>query len=313
MSTYSELLLSLTEEEYAALKADIAKRGQQVPIELDEDGNVLDGAHRLLACRELGREPLTVVRRGLSEAEKREHAIKQNLARRQIGPVGWGVAFAALLEVRGIKQGQGQRNDRTSATVAEVAAELGVSERTARNRMSLARKLDRHPDLIISVDKGAMPHDEARREAAHREAPEAPEEFQLQPAVKIPRWVPSKARALELAEIPDALAAHDRAQEASDAIRIPRGLTPVLPSLSIIEWRRRLAEAEAEPTTGQQLEAVISRIKQIRAGAQDGRMRAALGDAISTLEEAQASEGASAAEPPPVPLALSRNGDGSAT
>lgn len=40
-----QLLPDLTEEEYEALKADIAERGVMVPIELDEQGNVLDGHH----------------------------------------------------------------------------------------------------------------------------------------------------------------------------------------------------------------------------------------------------------------------------
>ena len=44
----------LTEEEFAALKDDIAQRGVLVPVEYDGDGNVLDGHHRLRACAELG-------------------------------------------------------------------------------------------------------------------------------------------------------------------------------------------------------------------------------------------------------------------
>lgn len=81
---YTELLPPLSADEYEALKADIAERGCLVPVEIDEDGNVLDGAHRQRACAEVGIEPPTITRRGLSDAEKRAHAIALNLQRRQL-------------------------------------------------------------------------------------------------------------------------------------------------------------------------------------------------------------------------------------
>lgn len=67
-----------------------------------------------------------------TEGEKREHVIKMNLLRRQLTPHAWGKMFERLCKVRGARMGQGSRNDRTSAPVAEVARELGVPLRTAR-------------------------------------------------------------------------------------------------------------------------------------------------------------------------------------
>jgi len=84
MSDYTALLPPLSADEYEALKADIAERGCLVPVELDEDGQVLDGAHRIRACSDLGIKPPTITRRGLSEDEKRAHAIALNLQRRQL-------------------------------------------------------------------------------------------------------------------------------------------------------------------------------------------------------------------------------------
>ena len=43
---FSELLPPLSSEEFAALKADIKKDGVLNPILVDEEGNILDGAHR---------------------------------------------------------------------------------------------------------------------------------------------------------------------------------------------------------------------------------------------------------------------------
>lgn len=80
-----QVMPDLTAEEYEELKADIAKRGVMVPIEYDEQGNVLDGHHRLQICKELGiAEYPKVIRAGMTEEEKRTHARKLNMARRQL-------------------------------------------------------------------------------------------------------------------------------------------------------------------------------------------------------------------------------------
>jgi ParB-like chromosome segregation protein Spo0J len=76
---------NLSTEEYAELKSDISSRGVMVPIEFDEQGNVLDGHHRLQICEELGIKDFPkVIRAGLTEEEKYTHARKLNLARRHL-------------------------------------------------------------------------------------------------------------------------------------------------------------------------------------------------------------------------------------
>lgn len=85
-----QLLPPLTDEEYQALKADIAARGVLVAVERDEAGNLLDGHHRLRAVAELraeGRtvaEPPCVVREGLSEPDKRLHVRALHTGRRSL-------------------------------------------------------------------------------------------------------------------------------------------------------------------------------------------------------------------------------------
>lgn len=80
-----QVMPALAPDEFAALKADIAARGVQVPVEYDEMGNILDGHHRVQACFEL---KIThwprLVRHGLSEEEKRRHARRLNLDRRHL-------------------------------------------------------------------------------------------------------------------------------------------------------------------------------------------------------------------------------------
>ena len=52
-----QVMPPLSPEEYAALKADIATRGVLFPVEYDEDGNILDGHHRVKACGGWGGHP----------------------------------------------------------------------------------------------------------------------------------------------------------------------------------------------------------------------------------------------------------------
>jgi ParB-like chromosome segregation protein Spo0J len=76
---------ALAPEEYNALKADIAEHGVQVPVVVDEDGNVLDGHNRVRTCNELGiTDYPRIVRSGLSEQEKRDLARSLNLQRRHL-------------------------------------------------------------------------------------------------------------------------------------------------------------------------------------------------------------------------------------
>lgn len=85
-----QILPPLSESEYITLKMDIAKRGIQVPIELDENGDVLDGNSRLRAWKELRAEGVKVpdypriVRSGMTDAEKRNHARSLNIIRRHL-------------------------------------------------------------------------------------------------------------------------------------------------------------------------------------------------------------------------------------
>ena len=91
------------------------------------------------------------VRRFKTEQEKREHVIKLNLARRHLEPYEWGQAFKMLLDERGIKRGKpGPKLPKSTDTetvsasekIGSVAAELGVDERTARNRLKAADTYD---------------------------------------------------------------------------------------------------------------------------------------------------------------------------
>lgn len=79
-----QFLPALTAEEYAALREDIAANGIRVPVDVDEDGQTLDGHHRQAIAAELGVDCPTRIVAGLTEEEKRHHALAVNLQRRTL-------------------------------------------------------------------------------------------------------------------------------------------------------------------------------------------------------------------------------------
>ena len=85
-----QVMPALTPIEYEALKADIAKRGVLVPVEVDENGDMLDGHHRVKAWQELRSEGVNLpdyprlIRSGLTEEQKRNHARSLNVLRRHL-------------------------------------------------------------------------------------------------------------------------------------------------------------------------------------------------------------------------------------
>lgn len=80
-----QVMPPLSDLEYQELKSSIAKYGVQVAIEYDEDGNILDGHHRLQACKELGIQNIPkVVKMGMAEPQKLDYALMVNVTRRQL-------------------------------------------------------------------------------------------------------------------------------------------------------------------------------------------------------------------------------------
>lgn len=74
----------LTKDEYDSLKQSIAEHGQWVPIDVNENDDVLDGHHRLRICEELGLEPVFNVREFDSEIEEELFVRQINRIRRQL-------------------------------------------------------------------------------------------------------------------------------------------------------------------------------------------------------------------------------------
>ncbi|MHB1510121.1 MAG: DNA methyltransferase [Acidimicrobiales bacterium] len=123
-----QLLPPLSDDEYRALKADIAVHGVLVAVEVDDQGHIIDGHHRVQAWQELRAEGNRVpnyprvVRLFTSEADKLAHALVLNLARRHLTR-----AQRRELVVRLREQGWSLRR---------IATVVGINEKTARNDLN---------------------------------------------------------------------------------------------------------------------------------------------------------------------------------
>jgi ParB-like chromosome segregation protein Spo0J len=111
-------------------------------IELDEHGNVLDGHHRLKICEELGiLEYPTIVRSGMTDGDKRLHARKLNMARRQLTQDQQRM----LLQEQLVETPE--KSDR------QIAAGLGVSHTTVgiqRKELERRGRID-HVDKVVDT------------------------------------------------------------------------------------------------------------------------------------------------------------------
>lgn len=110
----------LTVEQQDALRASIEAEGLRVPIDVDEQGNILDGEHRFDI---VGQTDLVRVVSGLSEAEKRAYAFQSNLARRNMSPAQWREIQPHLKEIALALAEEG-------STQEEIGRRLGVAQNT---------------------------------------------------------------------------------------------------------------------------------------------------------------------------------------
>jgi N6-adenosine-specific RNA methylase IME4 len=119
MNVSYQVMPALSPDEFAELKADIRARGVMVPVEYDDQGEILDGHHRVRACRELGiAEWPRITRLGLDTIGKRLHARKLNLARRHLDQA----------QKRGLIEAQ--LRDTPGRSNRQIAGGLGVDHKT---------------------------------------------------------------------------------------------------------------------------------------------------------------------------------------
>jgi ParB-like chromosome segregation protein Spo0J len=149
-----QVMPQLSEEEYQALKEDIAENGVLVPVVEDADGTVIDGHHRIRAWAELAEEgravpsyPTTTRSDLNSDAEKSELAWRLNMQRRHLDRAQKGQAIAAKLR---------ETPEWADNRIAQL---LGVDNKTVRAVRELLERQGQipKPDMLIGKDGKRYP------------------------------------------------------------------------------------------------------------------------------------------------------------
>ena len=177
----------LTMEEYFALRGRIKANGQRTPIVITKSAQLVDGRHRLMACHDLGLDPVTVV---VTDEEAREVAFDSELRRHQSR--SQMAAFTVLFyedKVRELtaaaaerqKAGQPSYGDHTEVTpVTFVQQTAGIGVHMAKMAVALlnAGRVDLLTDVrdgtISSMEKAYQQHLDGQKGAEDK-----PEQYVL--------------------------------------------------------------------------------------------------------------------------------------
>ena len=162
----AKLLPPMTDEEYRGLVADIKRTGQREPIVLFK-GRVLDGVHRLRACRELGLTPERITRDDI--ADPVAYVLSRNLQRRHLTPSQRAMLAVKTLpalqreakarqRVGGRLKGSAHLRQAGKAT-AHAARAVGVSARYVEEAKALHAAA---PALARRVERGELSLNEAQ-------------------------------------------------------------------------------------------------------------------------------------------------------
>lgn len=133
----NQLLPPLTEVEYADLRDDIAEHGVIVPVQINHDGTVIDGHHRIAIAEDLGVYcPHEIL--NLTETEAQSMAIKLNIHRRQLNQAQKRELLATLIKA------EPEKSDRQHAKI------VGASDKTAG---SVRRELESTAEIPQSATR----------------------------------------------------------------------------------------------------------------------------------------------------------------
>lgn len=118
-----QVMPPLDDEQWHALRQSIKANGVLEPVVFDEDGEILDGHHRVAIAEELDIDYPRRVLPGLDHAGKLRYAMTTNAVRRQLAPAQVS-SMIAHLRIKGMSIRQ--IAEATGASVGKVHKELKV-------------------------------------------------------------------------------------------------------------------------------------------------------------------------------------------
>lgn len=240
MTAY-QVMPGLTAEEYASLREDIALHGVRVPVDVDENGQVLDGHHRSLIAAELGLDCPRRVIEGLTEAEKVAHALAVNVHRRNLTREQRRELIAASLRAE------------PEASDVEHARRTGVSDKTVADQR---RQME---------GRSEIPNVESRTDTRGRQ----------QPASK-PAKVTETTR--ESTSVKTEYEVDTETGEITDPTPMPRRDAPPTPAPNPIGEAVKAARSGPAYIAGNELERIFTAVRGIEQAGGPAAVARDLGD-----------------------------------
>ena len=126
----------MDEEDLAELAADIKKNGQQMPIVVDGEGQIIDGRNRMEACRRAGVEPIF---EELDGGDPVDFILSLNVRRRHLtkGQRAMAVAMAYQEPAKGGRGKKGINPEIISGFTTRYLQQARVVLAIARNTWSI--------------------------------------------------------------------------------------------------------------------------------------------------------------------------------
>jgi DNA modification methylase len=156
---YTDRVFSLTKAEYEALKQSIKQNGLHNTIAINEQGDVLDGHHRLRACEELGIHPRFEVKQFNNELEEELYVYEINRVRRHL--TEWQHMELTLKEKPLLAElakrnmslgGKGSRIQETFHVDKKLAKKSGHSKDSLYKVEQVIKVVEENPDTRLGVD-----------------------------------------------------------------------------------------------------------------------------------------------------------------
>jgi 16S rRNA G966 N2-methylase RsmD len=157
---YESMVPPMSDTDYEKLKQSIRDVGQREPIVVNQNNVVLDGHHRLRACKELGIAPKIMVRVFANKNEETRYVIEANLIRRQLNDFQKTQLALRLKPVyeeiakANERNGRSVKIDKPFDTRKKIAEVAGVS---TGNVFKVERVLENaNPDIIDKCREGTL-------------------------------------------------------------------------------------------------------------------------------------------------------------
>ena len=207
-NTFSELVPEMTTHEYNDLVNSIRKQGVRQPIHILSDKTVLDGRHRIRACKEIGINEIQALAHKLDEMKAIEFVVDTAVERRSLTKeqkIDIVLRSSELIKTLESKVKQGSRSDLTSGSmepeVKRTNERIGEMTGTSKATVTRMRRVRREsPELYDDVIKGEKSIRRAYDElpSVQKNKPKPKQEPKPKPKLVIPEPEPTDPEELKL-------------------------------------------------------------------------------------------------------------------